>query len=346
MPNNFESAVFYELKANLDFANSNEDLLIIDKAVVPLFRSSIASWNSVYEVEGGEQLKDWKTATDHIQRICEMWGVAARRNSRVIVCGGGSVGDFGGFFASILKRGVRLVHIPTTWLSAMDSAHGGKTALNIAGIKNQVGTFYPAQAVYIFKDILFSQTQDRAVDGFGECLKMLMLESPVVVEAVFKSSSKELNEFLWEQLKTVVQKKYDIVASDPFEKRGTRKLLNLGHTFGHALEAKTGQSHGLCVLQGLVFSLRWSLNRGYLSDSLLQKIVTFIRGKDIPIWDEQSERVHFSESELTTLLSADKKSFGKNELDFVFVRNEGNVFCEKIKINDMISEANRQGWIK
>lgn len=343
---NFETPVFYELKADLSFADRERDLLIIDKAVLPLFQQSVTSWKYVYTVEGGETLKDFKKAVEHIEALCRLWGHTAHRNSQVVVCGGGSVGDFGGFFASIFKRGVKLIQVPTTWLSAIDSAHGGKTALNVGGVKNQVGTFYPAHTIYIFKDILLNQSQDRAVDGFGECLKMLMLERPVVLEAIIKSASLNLNEFLWEQLTTVVRKKYDIVTADPFETTGSRKLLNLGHTFGHALEAATHESHGFCVLQGLIFSLRWSLNLGYLQQALFDKIITFIHRYDVLLWEEKDTHYQFTKDELRGLLSADKKSVGNNELDYVFVKNEGNVFCKKVTVDDLITEAARQGWIK
>lgn len=346
MHNNFESQVFYQDEVDFSFADSKKDLLIIDRAVVPFVKEQIKDWQSVFEVDGGEYLKDWKNASEQIQLLCQMWGLSAHRSSRILVCGGGSVGDFGGFFASILKRGVQLVHIPSTWLAAIDSAHGGKTALNVAGLKNQVGTFYPAQQVYIFKSLLLHQSPERAVDGFGECLKMILLERSAVISAALSTSAKSLDEFLWSNIKTVVQKKYDIVFSDPYETKGQRKLLNLGHTLGHVFETATHKSHGLCVLQGLVFSLNWSVQKGFLDQEQLKTILTFIKSKNIAIWQDSKDHVVLSEAELKRLLLADKKSCGSNELDFVFVKNDGQAFCQRIIVDDLVIEARRQGWVK
>lgn len=346
MQNSFASEVFYKEQIDLSFADKEKDLLIIDTAVLPFFKSHLEGWKYIYPVEGGEALKELTLASKHIEAICTAWGLLAHRHSRVLVCGGGSVGDFGGFVASILKRGVRLVQIPTTWLSSIDSAHGGKTALNVAGIKNQVGTFYPAEQVHIFKEILFKQPHERAVDGFGESFKMVLLENGKIQESIFLNAAPKLEDLLWSTLSVVVDKKYDVVKQDPYETKGLRKILNLGHTLGHALEASTKQSHGLCVLQGLIFSLRWSQEKGFIASDFVNKLILFIKKYQIPIWEEDSNRPTFHADTLKNLALADKKSLGKNELDFVFVKNEGNVFCEKVTVDDFIAEAKRQGWIK
>lgn len=345
MHNKFDSTVFYKEHMDLSFADSDKDLLVIDKAVVPFFKPHLESWKFLYPVDGGEALKEFSTASKHIEALFEMWGSQAHRQSRIIVCGGGSVGDFGGFFASILKRGVQLIQVPTTWLSAIDSAHGGKTALNIGGVKNQLGTFYPADQIYIFKDVLLKQGKDRARDGFGESLKMFLLEDAQKQESLFATPYNTLEDLLWQTLKNVVSKKYQIVLQDPFELLGLRKILNLGHTFGHALEARTKATHGVCVLQGLIFSLRWSQQKGHIDPEFYDKLIMFIKKYEIPIWDPAEARYRFTEQELKNLALADKKAFGQNELDFVFVRNAGKVFCERVKVDDFISEAKRQGWV-
>jgi 3-dehydroquinate synthase len=345
MLNRFDSEVFYKEQIDLSFADKEKDLLIIDKSIVPFFNSHIASWKYIYPVEAGETLKEFSTACKHIEALFALWGATTHRQSRIIVCGGGSVGDFGGFFASVLKRGTQLIHIPTTWLSAIDSAHGGKTGLNLGGFKNQLGTFYPADQIFIFKEILLKQGRDRARDGFGETYKIFLLEDEQQLENLFASSFESVEDLLWKTLKTVVAKKYQIVLQDPYELLGLRKVLNLGHTLGHALEASTKSSHGTCVLQGLIFSLRWSLQKGHINSNFLNKSILFIKKYDIPIWEQSEKQYKFMEQELKNLAIADKKSFGKNELDFVFVKNAGKVFCERVNIDDFISEAKRQGWV-
>src|SRR5690606_36298588 len=102
----------------------------------------------------GEELKQIKNFPGHIRKISKVLGEANHRGLTIIVVGGGSVGDFGGFVASVYRRGVNLIHIPSTWLAAVDSSHGGKTALNVFSVKNQIGSFYPAKEIYLLEPLL------------------------------------------------------------------------------------------------------------------------------------------------------------------------------------------------
>ncbi len=346
MRNNFKSEVVLQERLDLSFADHENDLLILDRALVESFQSVCEAWKHIYIVDAGEKLKDLKLAIEHIEEICAAWGNTAHRASRIVVAGGGSLGDFGGFVASVLKRGVGLVHIPTTWLAAIDSAHGGKTALNVGGIKNQIGTFYPADKVYIFKDVLFALPHERVVDGFGEALKTFLLWEPHFVGELFKAPRQDLRDLMWKHLPAMIQTKYDVVLKDPYEESGVRKKLNLGHTFGHALEAVTHQPHGLCVLQGLIFTLRWSSFKQFLYTELLADVIAFVKRQGVAIWDEQGSHYKFSARELESLLLADKKATGGREIDFVFLKNAGADWREKVSVDAIVNEARRQGWLK
>lgn len=346
MRNNFASKVVFQDNLDLSFGDHKNDLLILDNALLVAFKDVAKNWKYIYPVEAGEDLKDWRMASNHIEKLCDIWGKKAHRSSRVIVVGGGSLGDFGGFFASILKRGVRLVHMPTTWLSAIDSAHGGKTALNIGGVKNQLGTFYPADEVYIFKNILFGLPHARLIDGFGETLKTFLLWEPQRVQELFSQAKMSLQDMMWLHLPALIQTKYDIVTQDPYEESGLRKKLNLGHTFGHALETATHQSHGLCVLQGLIFTLRWSTFKGYLQSKLLDDTLAFINQYDIPVWECRKDRHLFTANDLQDLLLADKKAMSGKTMDFVFLKNAGSEWIEQVNVASIVGEAGRQGWLK
>lgn len=346
MRNNFSSEVLFLDTLDLSFADREKDLLILDNALLVLFKNVTKNWKHVYVAEAGEDLKEWKHACDHIEKLCELWGKSAHRSSRVIVAGGGSLGDFGGFFASILKRGVRLVHVPTTWLSAIDSAHGGKTALNVGGVKNQLGTFYPADQIYIFKDVLFGLPHERVVDGFGEALKTFLLWETAFVESLYSQPKLDLRDLMWQHLPALIETKYDIVTNDPYEESGLRKKLNLGHTFGHALEAVTHQPHGLCVLQGLIFTLHWSTFKKYLNSKMLEDTLAFIKKHGIPIWEDQKGHYLFSATELEDLLLADKKAMSGKEIDFIFLKGAGADVREKVSVDAIVAEARRQGWLR
>jgi 3-dehydroquinate synthase len=345
MYNNFESSVFYIENFDTKPFDVENDLLIIDAHVAGLIEKKISHWQHKYLVPGGEDLKEFTVALKHIEYLCSHWGLKASRSSRIVVCGGGSVGDFGAFFASILKRGVHLVHIPSTWLAALDSAHGGKTGLNFHRVKNQIGTFYAAEQIYIFKDLLFSQPEERGLDGFGECFKMMVLDGESTIWNSTVPQQKNINEFLWSNLSSAVNKKYKIVKEDPYELLGQRKILNLGHTFGHVLETFFEKPHGLCVLQGLIFSLRWSVKREYLEESVFDSLLQFVRSSGAPIWEEQAPRMLVSVEEFEKLVLADKKSTGQRKLDFIFIEKCGTARIEKVSIDEMVTEARRQGWV-
>ena len=184
----------------------------------------------------------------------------------LITVGGGITGDVGGFAASLFKRGLTLVNIPTTLLSQVDSSIGGKTGVNTKEGKNLIGTFYQPKLVISDVEFLKSLPKREIICGYGEILKhslilnkifykylknnslnILDLKSPYIEKAIFESCKIK---------KTVVEK-------DEKEK-GLRKILNFGHTFAHAFEASLGYSkklnHGEAVILGIVTALKFSLN--------------------------------------------------------------------------------------
>ena len=151
---NFSSELQYKDQLDTNDFSLEQDLIVVDRILENQLKDFLNSFSHVYFVDAGEPLKNIEHFSNHVKNILETWGSQISRDHRIISIGGGSVGDFSGFVASVLKRGVQLTHVPTTWLSAVDSAHGGKTALNVGGVKNQVGSFYPADTVFLVKEIL------------------------------------------------------------------------------------------------------------------------------------------------------------------------------------------------
>ena len=200
----------------------------------------------------------------------------ARRASRplcIVAVGGGSVGDAVGFLASVLWRGVDLWHVPTTLLAMVDSAHGGKTAVNLGEAKNQLGTFYPAARVCLCGDVLEALPLVQREEGLAELIKGLWLGDPEGldlldgeggVSALASQPFDAVQESLRDLLMRAIDVKLKIVAQDPFEQRGVRTVLNLGHTAAHALELSAGLSHGHAVAWGMAAAARLSRELGYL----------------------------------------------------------------------------------
>lgn len=232
-----------------------EELLEVETA-----NKWIQQFSLKYQVQSGEKLKSIEEFPHHIANITNLLSTQSHKNLTLVVLGGGTVGDFGGFVASIYKRGIDLIHIPSTWLAAIDSAHGGKNALNVGSVKNQVGTFYPAKAVILVKELFASLSQDPVRSSLGELIKIGIVNSPSLIEFM-KDTEAKPEDYLWELLPQAIMAKMNIALQDPYEKTGLRQQLNLGHSLGHVLETLCGWPHGWAVAQGLYFSLHWSLEK-------------------------------------------------------------------------------------
>lgn len=297
-------------------------------------------------VRSGEDIKNFRDFPRNLDMILRSWPEPMKRSHTLIVLGGGSLGDFGGFVASILKRGIGLVHIPSTWLAAMDSAHGGKTALNLTGVKNQLGTFYPAQKVYIVKALLEANPLELKEQSYGELIKMALIgESQFFKEITLEKRPPV--DFLWRFLKFCIEDKYQIVLQDPYELGKIRQVLNFGHTFGHALESHFQWSHGDSVMQGLFFALEWSRYRGELSQPLFEEIMRIISEKfqRVPAYQLDWYR-RPSSSSLAELVGKDKKLGPEGKISFVFLKSVGKPVVKPVAVRDLLSEAKRQSWVK
>ena len=153
------------------------------------------------------------------------------------------------------------MHFPTTWLAALDSAHGGKTAVNFQNVKNLLGTYHFPKAVFVVKELLKQNPSRLKKSAFGELLKIAFIEG----KNLYKKIKKEKDKIPIEKLiPPAIQAKMKIIKQDPFD-QSVRKTLNLGHTVGHILEVSHSLPHGEAVLQGLLFSLNWSFHKKFIS---------------------------------------------------------------------------------
>lgn len=293
-----------------------------------------------YAVRSGEKLKNVDGIAVHLKKLVDLSKGLAPMHLTIVVMGGGTVGDFGAFVASVLKRGVRLIHIPSTWLAAIDSAHGGKTALNVGRVKNQIGTFYPAERVYLFKELLLTQPEDRALEALGEVFKIGLIGGGPLWRKLQKM--RDLRpEIFWQLLLPMVRAKYVVVKKDPFEKRGIRYVLNLGHTIGHVFESRLRLPHGIAVLYGLHFAVEWSYQRQYLSSKKYYDIRMSGIGSYLPDHFE-FRKLAVRTSQVDKLLLQDKKISSGQRLNFVFIDGAGQPRIEKVKVEEILKEFVRQ----
>ena len=210
----------------------------------------------------GEGTKSWAT----LQRVVDwLLELGVERRDHVIALGGGVIGDLTGFAAAVVKRGCNFVQIPTTLLAQVDSSVGGKTGINAAAGKNLVGAFHQPALVLIDPDTLDTLPPRDLRAGYAEVVKYGLIDDPDFFGwceangAKLLAGNKHAQEYA---IATSVAAKARIVGEDEFETSGRRALLNLGHTFGHALEAETGYSarlvHGEAVAAGCALAFSFS----------------------------------------------------------------------------------------
>lgn len=232
------------------------------------------------------------------------------RSDLVINLGGGVVSDMGGFIASIFKRGVDFITIPTSLLGMVDAAIGGKNGVDLGPYKNQLGVFNHPKAVFIDARFLFTLPQEEIVNGFAEMLKhALIADETYWNELIAIELSDQLEAIKWEKLITTsVAIKLAIVQQDPNEK-GERKLLNFGHTIGHGIEGyflanESPIAHGHAVALGIIAESFLSVEKGLLLPSELDRIV-----QQIKCYFEGVELT--DKSAITKLILNDKKNDGE-----------------------------------
>ena len=214
-------------------------LIVTDAKIAALYN---ISGDNVYLIPQGEQAKSFR----YVQELCS-WFLSRKLSpkDKVVAVGGGSIGDTVGFATSIYKRGVDILHVPTTLLAQIDSSIGGKTAIDLDGVKNAVGTYHFGDTL-IDVDFLKTLDEQQMLSGQGELIKYRMICENV--EKAYNNGKGSLAEVI----KACVYYKQYVCDTDPFC-RDIRSMLNFGHTVGHALELSYGIAHGVAVANGIYY---------------------------------------------------------------------------------------------
>ena len=250
------------------------------------------------------------------------------RQDSIITIGGGITGDVGGFAASLYKRGLQFINLPTTLLSQVDSSIGGKTGVNAKEGKNLIGSFYQPKIVISDTDFLKSLPRREIICGYGEILKHSLILNKNFYKYLNKNSRKIIDlktPFVEKAIYESCKIKRMIIEKDEKEK-GIRKILNFGHTFAHAYEATLGYSkklnHGEAVILGIITALRFSLNVRLIKIREYEAITRHIHGLKLP----SNIRTYFSFKNLNTILSfmiKDKKNNSK-KINLILLKGIGS----------------------
>jgi 3-dehydroquinate synthase len=282
-------------------------------------------------VPPGEASKSF-AMLDHVTDRLLALGI--ERSDHVIALGGGVIGDLVGFAAAVLKRGCRFVQVPTTLLAQVDSSVGGKTAINTRAGKNLVGAFHQPSLVLIDPDMLDTLPPRELRAGYAEVVKYGLIDDPAFFAWCESDGARLLAgdaDARAHAIAHAVAAKARIVAADERETTGTRALLNLGHTFGHALEAETGFSdrllHGEAVAAGMALAFRFSASRGLCAAADADRVAAHLRASGLP-HDLASAGIDADGATLAAHMAHDKKAEG-GRVPFLLARGIGQTFLAR-----------------
>ena len=288
-----------------------------ERAMQSLQRAGFEAVSFVFE--HGEAQKNMHTYAALLQFLCDE---RLSRSDIIVALGGGVVGDLAGFAAATYLRGIRLVQVPTTLLAMVDSSVGGKTAIDMAGGKNQVGCFHQPSLVVCDPLLLQTLPHEQFLCGLAEVIKYAVLQDADLF-ALLQGDAAEEN--IEDIITACVRIKRDVVAQDEFD-NGCRQLLNLGHTIGHAVEGCSDFAvlHGQAVAIGMAMMARACAKRGLCTAQTAERIVQLLQKHGLPIHTE------YTAEQLHRVMLADKKRSGAR-IHLIVPREVGQ--CELLAVD-------------
>lgn len=319
-PGSFEPCVdrwgrFDELLPSLE----GPTMAIADERVLrlhPHVARALKRIPTVVALRAGEGAKSLKT----LERLAAA-AVEVPRRATVLAVGGGSIGDVATVFAHLHKRGARLIHVPTTWLAAVDSSLGGKGAVNVAGLKNALGVFHAPLEGWLCLEVFATLTPAQLREGQAEAYKMALAldERTWRTWRVARPDATSL-------IRTSRTLKTSVCVKDPYEQRGLREVFNFGHTFGHVVESVSRYRvrHGEAVALGMVCAIDLGRALGVTSEAVAAAVEP-----QLPMAEQARQRLasvlaHVSTAEVARLLRGDKKGATKTHTRFILLEKPGH----------------------
>ncbi|MCG8394178.1 MAG: 3-dehydroquinate synthase [Pseudomonadales bacterium] len=303
----------------------NQVMIVTNETIAPLYLDRLTAQCSGLQCDtlilpDGEKFKNLNTLETLFDALM------AKRHSRtttLIALGGGVVGDMVGFAAACYQRGVDFIQVPTTLLAQVDSSVGGKTAVNHPRGKNMIGAFHQPRLVLIDTDVLATLPERELAAGYAEVVKYGLIRDPAFYRWLETNNDRLLSrepEALSEAIYRSCENKAQVVAEDETE-QGNRALLNLGHTFGHAMETATGYTHwlhGEAVAAGMVMAVHMSARLGWLGPELESKLSTLLTTWKLPVTAPEG----MTPEQFMDLMALDKK-VQNGQLRLVLLRQLG-----------------------
>lgn len=323
--NNLEYDVIVEkdaLNRICEYIDLNRKVLVVTDSLVPdVYSKKVLDMSSngyLFKFKSGEESKNFDNYKAIISYLIEK---EFTRTDCIVAVGGGVVGDLAGFVAATYMRGIDFYNIPTTLLAQVDSSIGGKTAIDVDKIKNVLGAFYPPKKVIIDPNTLLTLDKRQLHSGLVEAIKMALTSNKDLFELIESSTNlhQDIDQIIIEALKI----KKEVVEIDPKE-QNIRKVLNFGHTIGHAIESSgkfNNLLHGEAVGVGMLY---------FLDQKVRRRLVNVLNKFNLPT------TINFPKEELIKYISLDKKRSG-DYITVVTVSNVGTYEFKKIKLEDIIN---------
>lgn len=287
----------------------------------------------VLRIRPGEESKQLKTIESLAAGLLEN---NIDRSGFLLGIGGGVVCDITGFLASVFMRGISFGFVSTSLLSQVDASTGGKNGVNLGEIKNLIGVFRQPEFVICDTGMLGTLPDDEYFSGLAELIKTGIIGDASIIESLEKDHREIVKRdpvLLSELVGRAVKYKASVVTADERE-AGMRRVLNFGHTFGHAIELHKGIKHGFAVAAGMELSLRWSRDLGYIDNW------TYDRIKNLFSLYDYSFGWNIPPDDLQKLISHDKKKAG-SDIHFVFIKGTGRPFVRLLPVSNLIDFYSR-----
>lgn len=320
---------------SMDILNTLADfertVLLVDENVLHFHGNKLAGYK-IITVREGEKSKSIESYTSIFGKLLEL---GVDRSWKIIGIGGGVTTDLAGFVASTYFRGIGFGFVSTTLLGQVDAAIGGKNGINFEGYKNLLGNIRQPEFVICDIKSLESLPLSEFTDGFAEIIKYGFIKNPKIskyleenIDKAFNQDKDVLEKLVYDSVKV----KVNIVQSDEKE-QGERKILNFGHTFGHAIEKLHGLSHGQSVSLGMILAARMSSNLGLLNSSVVDKLSSLLEKTGLPI------KADLDKETMAEIMLKDKKKSG-DILQFILLEAEGKAIVHKLNIKDVKAVLN------
>lgn len=347
-PIHIGSGTLSMLGAELQRLKATRALIVTNTTVGPLYAqkaaASVAQAEipfSVCELPDGEEFKD----LGHLNQILTAAAEAGLdRHSVIVALGGGVVGDMAGFAAAIWMRGIRFIQVPTTLLAQVDSSVGGKTGVNVPAGKNLIGAFHQPGSVLIDTDVLKTLPERQISAGIAEIIKYGFLGDETFVETLEKvmPALRALDtDVVSEVVAHCCRMKAEIVHEDERES-GVRAKLNLGHTFGHAVEKLSGYGHwlhGEAVGTGIVMAAVLSEELGNIGPADVERVRKLVATSGLPV-----EIPGISQEAAYKAMQGDKKSLA-GVIRFVVMNRIGDTQIQTVQPELVFKTMKRCGWV-